>query len=495
MASHLNPEASAMLDTPWTLGELVGTLRPGYQVVGTAVSITVSQVSIDSRLTSEGSLFVAFKGERADGHDHVLEAISAGARVALVERPISGIPMLDLTADGPATLDAYAVAVRVPSTLIALQTLARAHRLAHPTLRVFGITGSVGKTTTKEAVAAVLSARYATLKSSGNMNNEIGLPLTLLSLSGRHQVAVLEMGMYALGEIAQLCDIARPEAGVVTNVGPVHLERLGTIERIAQAKSELIRALPEDGWAVLNGDDARVRAMAELSAAPAVTYGLKKENDVVAEDISSLGAKGTSFTVRVHNHLLRDHLDAPNAQLWTPMLGRHAAMPALAAVTVGLIEGLSWDEIARGLAQTGQGIRLVLKTTPSGIQILDDTYNASPASTLAALETLQVIPGRHIAVLGDMLELGSYEEKGHRKVGKACPRYADFLLTVGTRARWIAEAAGEAGMATAQIRSVQDVQAAIASLQALLRPGDVVLIKGSRGMAMERIVAAIERWE
>ncbi len=479
-----------------TLGKDVFTLAYALRQLGApraiegAEAVRLEQVCIDSRQAREGSLFVALPGERTDGHLYVAQAFAAGAKAALIQREVPGVPTLDLAAAHlPERVEAP-IAIRVENTLAALQRLAKAYRRDHPHLRVIGVTGSVGKTTAKEAIAAVLAQRFVTLKNEGNANNEIGLPLTLLTLTPRYERAVLEMAMYALGEIALLCDLAQPALGVVMNVGPTHLERLGSIERIAQAKAELVQALPPEGLAILNGDDPRVRAMAALSAAPVVTFGLGPENDLCALDVQTLGLGGIVFELAVQTERFPQ---APQeAALRTPLLGRHAVMPALAAVAVGLAEGLTWEEITRGLEAMGGGPRLVPKRLSSGALLLDDTYNASPASCQAALDLLASLAGRRIAVLGDMLELGDYEREAHREVGALCASRVEHLLTVGHRARWIAESAREAGLPPQDITMVETNQEALDWLKTFLREGDVVLIKGSRGMAMEEIVYGLE---
>jgi len=383
------------------------------------------------------------------------------------------------------------VEVVVPDCLAALQRFAVGLRGRYADLRVVSVTGSVGKTTVKEAVAAVLAVRHNTLKSAGNYNNEIGLPLTLTCLGPEHRYAVLEMGMYALGEIAALCAMARPQVGVVTNVRPVHLERLGTIERIARAKAELVTSLPADGVAVLNGDDSRVAAMADLTEARVVTWGQGKDNMVTAQRVVGLGLDGVSFVARVRSagDLIESRTEHP---IQLRMLGQHAVMAALPAIAVGLVEGLSWEEMARGLWEQGHGLRLLPKAGIRGTMILDDCYNASPSSTCAALDLASTLPGRHVAVLGDMLELGTAEASGHLLVGEHCAHTADLVIAVGERAKGIAEGALAAGLSMECIHSVGDNEDAISILQETLAEGDTILIKGSRGMAMERIVNALE---
>ena len=344
----------------------------------------------------------------------------------------------------------------------------------------------MGKTTTKELVAGVLGTRYRTLKTEGNYNNEIGLPLMLLKLAPAHERAVLEMGFYQPGEIKFLCDLARPHVGVVTNVYPVHLERAGSLEAIARGKAELVEALPPapDGVAVLNADDPLVLAMRSVTRARVITYGLDSEADVWAGEIESLGLGGIRFEL----HHRREAL-----QVRVPMLGRHSVHTALRAAAVGLAEDLTWDEIIGGLQSLGaMQLRLVAVTGPDGSVILDDTYNASPESVVAALNLLAELDGRRVAVLGDMLELGSYEHVGHRLVGRRARDAAHLLVTVGPRARIIADEAREAGMPAGDVVELADSDAALAYLRQNIRRGDVVLLKASRGVRLDQLVPALE---
>jgi UDP-N-acetylmuramoyl-tripeptide--D-alanyl-D-alanine ligase len=443
----------------------------------------LSSVVIDSRLATPGGMFVALRGERQDGHDFVANAFSRGAVAAIVERelPIE-CQVLDTRQlfEGPTESVNLPLCLLVDDSLAALQRFAAFWR-AKFKVRVIGVTGSVGKTMTKEMTYAVLKRRFHTLKSEGNYNNEIGLPLTLLQLTPDYERVVVEMGMYDVGEITLLAEIARPVVGVVTNVGPVHLERLGTVERIAQAKAELVQALPADGVAILNGDDPYVRPMAEMTAARSFFYGLQADCDLWASDIQSHGLEGVHFQL---------HYQGETIHARVPLLGRHSVHTALRATSVGLVEGESWDEIIGGLQDTVQ-LRLVIVPGVNGSTLLDDTYNSSPASAIAALNLLNELEGRKIAVLGDMLELGSYEEEGHRKVGRRVVDVAAMLVAVGTRGRIIGEEALACGMPTDRAYLAEDNAQAIAWLRTIVAPGDVILVKGSRGMTMEEIVAAL----
>jgi UDP-N-acetylmuramoyl-tripeptide--D-alanyl-D-alanine ligase len=350
---------------------------------------------------------------------------------------------------------------------------------------VVGVTGSVGKSTSKEAIAAVLSQRFETLKSAANLNNEIGLPLSVLKLTARHQYAVLEMGFYVPGEIAQLCEIARPQIGVLTNIGTVHAERAGSQEAIALGKGELVEALPPApaGIAILNYDDPFIRPMKSRTNAQVFYYGMNPAADLWADGVESLGLSGICF---------RLHHKSETVVVQTPMIGRHSVETALRAAAVGLVAGLTWDEIIRGLQENSAPLRLVAARAKNGALILDDSYNAAPESTLAALDLLEDLPGRRIAVLGDMLELGQYERVGHQKVGERTCEVADILITLGQRAHIIAEAAANAGMNSAAIHEYDQIGPVVDWLKQNLSAGDVALIKGSHGLRMDQIVATLE---
>lgn len=443
----------------------------------------VSSFVVDSREATPGSVFIAFRGENVDGHDFVADAFARGAVAALIQRPVAGDWATIDARSGQAALDRLPVCILVEDTLRALQQIAGAWRARFNT-RLIGITGSVGKTSTKELTAAVLSQRYRTLKSEGNQNNEIGVPLTLLNLRPEHERVVVEMGMYAQGEIDLLCDLARPAVGVVTMIGPVHLERLGSIEAIVAAKRELVAALPDDGVAVLNLDDPRVMDMAAYTRARVFTYGLDRGADVWADQIESMGLDGVRFTLHHRDEALAVRV---------PLLGRHSVHTALRAAAVGLIEGLRWEEIVAGLGGLSSQLRLVVIPGPRNSLLIDDTYNSSPDSALAALNLLSDLDGRRIAVLGDMLELGDAEFQAHRMVGRRAAEVADALITVGRRARTIGREALGAGMASTQVQMVEDAPESVGLLEELIRPGDVILIKGSLGMRMDRIVSALGR--
>jgi UDP-N-acetylmuramoyl-tripeptide--D-alanyl-D-alanine ligase len=457
------------------------------------------EVVTDSREVEPGALFVALQGERTDGHHYLPDVIARGARGALVSRAaveqrreaLSGVSRPWAIVD-PATAEGLADAppdtcllIAVDDPLMAVQRLAVYHR-GQLTPTVVGITGSVGKTSTKEVVAAVLGRRYRTLKSKRSFNSEATLPTSLLRITADHEVAVLELGMWVPGEIRFLARLARPQVGIVTNVGPSHLERAGSIEAIANAKAELPESLPEDGWCILNADDPRVAAMAGRTHAQVFTYGQAEGADLRADAIQSFGLDGIAFTA---------HHGGVSVPLRLPLIGRHSVYTALAAASAGLVLGLSWHEIIAGLCDEEARPRISVLAARGGATIIDDTYNAAPASALAALDILADLPGRKLAVLGDMLELGAVEEAGHHEVGRRAAAVADMLITVGERARWYGAAAREAGMGAERVLSFDSNAAAAAALEGLLQPGDQLLIKGSRGMEMEQIVAALRQPE
>src|SRR5512143_2374748 len=467
----------------FTLADLIEGLA------GRRPSSAVQQIRrfvIDSREAGPGDVFVAFRGEKTDGHLYVADAFRRGAVAAIVEQEV---PIEALLVDLRHNVTQRAIKqwtlptiFRVDNSLIALQELARWWRARLTDLRVIGITGSVGKSSTKELIATVLERDYTVLKSEGNLNNEIGLPLTLLQLEPKHRRAVLEMGMYARGEIARLADLAQPIVGVVTNVGPVHLERLGSIEAIAEAKAELVQALPPEGTAILNYDDERARAMRDKTPAQVLTYGLSPQADLWADEIASEGLEGIHFTL---------HYRSEEFHVQVPLLGRHSVHTSLRAAAVGLAEGMTWDHILEGLQDRRAQLRLVAVPGPNGSTILDDSYNASPASMIAALNLLAELNGRKIAVLGDMLELGEYEDEGHRMVGLRAIDVSDVLVTVGELGRIIAQEALNYGMAPDHVKSCATNEEATAYLSAIVQSGDMILIKGSRGLHMEDIVNAL----
>ena len=458
------PDAAAPALTPDDLLQLTGgrlLARSSRPIRGAAV---------DSRLVAPGQMFVALPGERTDGHAHVPQAIERGAAAVLLTRPpVDAAALGDVTvlrvADGGAALGAVAAGWRRRFTPL-----------------VVGITGSIGKTSTKEAVAAVLGAARETLRTEGNMNNEIGLPLTLLRLGPEHEAAVLEMGMYVGGEIAELAAMARPSIGVVTAVQPVHLSRIGSLEAVEQAKGELLEALPADGAAILNEDDPIVARMDDRSAARALRYGFAKTADVRAEGVESAGIAGMRFLLRT---------PAGERPVAIPVPGRLSVHNALAGAAVGHAAGLPLDTIVEALVGGWAAPHRVELVRLKGATVVDDSYNASPGSMLAALDLLSGLPGRRVAVLGTMLELGEGHDAGHVAVGEAAGRTVELLIVVGPEAGGIVEGARGAGLDAGRIRHVADVEAALDVLRPRLRDDDAVLVKASRGIGLDRLVDAL----
>ena len=438
------------------------------------------RAAVDSRLVRDGFLFVALAGERTDGHRFTGAAAAAGAAAFLVghvpDRAAGEAP-LDLLGD--------VTVVLVPDALRGLQAVAAAWRRRFAPL-VVGVTGSIAKTSTKEAVAAVLALRLATLRSEGNRNNEVGLPLTVLELGPEHEAAVLEMGMYTGGEIRDLAAIAAPSIGIVTTVQPVHLARIGTIEAIEDAKAELVEALPaasEGGVAILNADDFRVRRMAARTRARVLTYGFAGDADVRATDVASAGFDGMRFTLVT---------PAASAPVAIRGLGRMAVHNALAGVAAGLAAGMALDEIVPGLTEGGSAPHRSAVLRAGGVTIVDDAYNASPGSMRAALELLADLPGRPVAILGEMRELGAAHDAGHREVGELAGDTLDLLVVVdggpGGVAAGIADGARASGLAPDRVIAAADAASAVELLVPRLAPGDVVLVKASRGVELERAV-------
>ena len=452
------------------------------------LDLPISSVVIDSRQASPGSLFVALQGEQTDGHEYVQNAFDDGAVLALVHKQVSDkhqtldLRQSDITYEGINT--DLPLCLLVEDTLQSLQNFAAYWRAEHP-VRTIGITGSVGKTTTKELTASLLSQKFNVLKNPGNRNNEIGLPLTLLELEDRHEVAVLEMGFYVPGEIRTLCEIAKPQIGVLTNIGTVHAERAGSQEIIAKGKAELVEMLPPgpEGIAILNMDDAYIRAMAAQTRADVFTYGIEQKADLMAAEIEANGLNGIScnLTFQGQTHRVR-----------SPLLGAFSAYTILRAAAVALKEGLDWEAIEAGIADSQIDLRMRQFSSPIGAVILDDTYNASPASTTAALKFLGDLKGRKIAILGDMLELGQYERSGHYEVGKLAAKIAEVLILVGERSKTIAESALEAGFSEEHIHWHPNAMDARETALKVVQNGDVVLIKGSNSMRMGQITAALE---
>jgi len=465
---------AGIADSLWFTAEDLRRLTGGRLLRTSARPIRGA--AVDSRLVGEGQIFVALPGEQTDGHRYIAEAATAGAAALVVSRPV---PAEVLDALGDVTV------LAVPDGMIALGALAAGWRARFDPL-VVGVTGSIAKTSTKEAVADVLATTFRTLRNEGNQNNEIGLPLTLLRLGPDHRAAVLEMGMYATGEIADLARMARPKIGVVTAVHGVHLSRMGSLAAIERAKGELVEALPSDGVAVLNQDDRRVRRMADRTAARVLTYGLSADADVTADEVASAGFEGMRFTLRLPPSRGGRPVRLP-ARI--PGLGQLSVHNALAAAAVGHAAGVDPAQIVHALASGWSAEHRGQIARIGRVTVIDDAYNASPPSVTAALDMLAGLPGRRIAVLGEMLELGKGSVTGHREVGTAAAATVDLLIVVGRgNASLIAAGARAAGLDASRIIEARDREAALDLLRARLRDGDVVLIKASRGVELDLLV-------
>lgn len=423
--------------------------------------------AFDSRLVRDSEVFFALRDQR-DGHDFVADAFAHGAAAAVVERPIAGLP-------------ADAVVVQVASSQHALRALAERVRARQP-IPTVGITGNVGKTTAKEAVAAALGARYRVLKTSASFNNEIGVPLTLLGLEPSHEVAVIEMGFYLPGEIADLCALVRPRVGVITRipVKPVHFSRTPSVEAIAAGKAELIESLPADGVALLNADDRVVRDLGPRTRARVVLFGESEDAALRATDVRTSGVDGLRFTATY---------EGQSTDVKVPLPGRHIVVAALAALGSARALGVPLEEAAIALGTLEQPRHRMEIRRARGLTVIDDSYNASPAAVMAALAVLREVRGRRIAVIGDMLELGTLSADAHEEVGREAARSTDVLVGVGELARTSVDAAKRAGLRETHV--VADGAEALVLLKRLQRPDDTILVKGSHSLALDRLADAL----
>jgi UDP-N-acetylmuramoyl-tripeptide--D-alanyl-D-alanine ligase len=451
----------------------------GGRLAGQAPDAAFAGVGTDSRAVAEGQLFVALTGPNFDGHDYVAKALAAGAAGAIVRQGFS-LPNMP-----------EACLVEVADTLSALGDLAHAWRDEHDAL-VAGLTGSNGKTTTKEMLAAILKQRHRVLATKGNFNNLIGLPLTLMQLDETHTACVLEMGMNAVGEIARLTAIAAPEVGLITNVGPAHIGFLGSLEAIARAKAELYAGLTPAATAVVNLDDPLLAPYAKSlvagSACRVLTFGLgeKTKAMVKARDVSALGGR-QAFTLELPQAApVRVRLAVP---------GRHNVANALAAAATAHALGQGPEAIQAGLEEFRQVPgRLTIIARPGRPTLIDDSYNANPASLAAGLEALAVIASgrRRALILGDMYELGEHAPALHRDCGRdAAASGVELVLALGAQAKQVAQGAAEGGLAPGKALAFTDMADLLAAAHELLSEFDVVLVKGSRAMAMERAVKAL----
>lgn len=469
----------------------------GKQLSGSA-SLCISGVSTDSRTINPGELFIPLRGERFDGHDFVSSALGQGAAAVLIEEHMVSDIKARLMGDGLWEREPNIIVVA--DTLLALQEIARGYRgLFEP--QVIAITGSTGKTTTKDMTASITAKVGPTLKSPENYNNEIGLPLTLLQLEPRHKIVVVEMGMRGPGQIRALTKLAMPSIGVITNIGTVHLELLGSQRAIQRAKQELVETMEPGSTIVLNADDPLVREMAEVAIdkkviyygwqmtthdQPNLTPDCTDASLLTATHLVSHGAKGISFTLCYRERAIEIQLPVP---------GRYQVSNALAAAAAAIAAGASLVDVQMGLAKaTLSTMRMQLIPWLDGGLVINDAYNANPTSMVGALNTAQEIAaGRPlILVLGDMLELGQLSEEAHLDIGRqAAELKPAYLVCVGANAKGFAEGAMEAGMSSGKIVECKDHIIAKKIVPQLANPGDVILVKGSRGIALENVVQAL----
>jgi len=432
----------------------------------------VRRLWTDSRTVRRGDLFVALTGERFEGHRFVAEALRNGAVGALVQHGFK--------------LPGTALLIEVDEPLRAFQNLALAHRRRFD-IPVVAVSGSNGKTTTKDMIAAILSERFVTLKTDGNLNNHIGVPQTLLRLTARHQAAVIEMGISGQGDMARLCEIAEPTHGVLTNIGEAHLETLGDVRAVARAKGEMLDALPEAGTAVLNADDAFYGDLCARAHGPVRSFGFSRKADVRALHVEALALSSTTVRLAVRGR-------ARPFSISLAIGGAHNVSNALAAVAAALTVGVGERAIRAGLSRYRPAAMRSQARRWQGVTVLQDCYNANPVSMRAALRWLTESKGtgRAIAVLGDMLELGGATHQAHRDIGAEVARLGtDYLVTVGALASEITQGAVGAGMPSNHVVAAKDHDAVAARLRGILRKGDVVLLKGSRGARMELVWEAL----
>jgi len=455
-------------------------IAAGGKIICGAASTVVDGVSTDTRADCEGKLFIPLCGVNFDGHDFIDAAVAKGARIVLTSRELAA----DKYASGAVTI------VRVADTQAALSKLAAWYRIKFKPL-VVGITGSVGKTTTKEMIALVLSKKYDVLKSKGNYNNEIGLPLTVFGLTREHTALVLEMGMNRPGEIGRLSRIARPDIAVITNIGYAHIERFGTKQNILKAKLEIIEGLSKNGTVFLNGDDILLKGLMGLIDRPVVYYGIDESLDVIGTDARIRGEQELEFEFLWQE---RNYSVVINAA------GIHNIHNALAAIAVGLQNGVPPKLIVEALAEFQSGkLRMNIGAIGTN-RIINDAYNANPQSMVAAINVLAGIAGgRKIAVLGDMLELGEHANDHHREVGRyLADNGVDILIAVGAHAQEVVRGACDIGggrpdgAGKVECHAFGGHDGVVDCIMRLIRPDDVILIKGSRGMSMELIAESIE---
>ena len=450
--------------TPRRIAQVCGGVYHGTEETAER---EVSSITTDSRQAAEGCLFVAVKGERVDGHDFIPSVFEKGALCVIAEH------------EPEAAEGAW---IQVESSLQAIKDMAEFYR-QQLAVRVVGITGSVGKTSTKEVIASVLSEKYHVLKTLGNFNNELGLPLTVFRLREEHQVAVLEMGISDFGEMHRLSKIARPDVCVMTNIGQCHLEFLKDRDGILRAKSEIFDYLAEDGTVILNGDDDKLSAIKEVKGIRPVFFGVESGREIYADEIEPKGLKGIRCRI---------HAGEESISVLIPIPGYHMVLNALAAAAVGLTMGLTMEQIRAGiekLQSLGGRFHIIEK---GNMLIIDDCYNANPVSMKASLDVLKDAEHRKVAILGDMFELGEHAAELHASVGcHAAENEIDLLICVGDASRHMAEAAFQTG-GCGEVLQVPTLAALLEVLPRLIQEDDTILVKASHGMHFEKVVERLQ---
>jgi len=453
-----------------TIGQIIDAT--GGSLTSGDLGIIVSGVTTDSRKVVPGDLFIALIGENHDGHDYIDIAMEQGCAAVMVSRPVPRLV-------APASQLSVAC-VQVPDTLKGLQDLARDY-IARFSLKKIAVTGSTGKTTTKEMLYAIFSEKYKTVRNIGNFNNHIGLPLTIMTVDEEHEAGIFEMGMSGLGEIDLMAHILKPDVGVITNIGLSHVEKLGTQENILKAKLEIANYFTDNGLLIVNGDDDFLRGIAnnELDF-DVITVGCTSGCDARILAVKDFGEEGIRFDLEVQEKVESFTLRMP---------GRHNAYNAALAVTTGLVYDIDMATAARGLSKMAPPDKRLCVRQAGPLKVIDDTYNASPDSMKAAIDVLaSAAGGRRVAILADMLELGDFEENYHLEIGSyAAAKKIDLLIAVGEKAKNIYLGARDM-MPEGHALHFDDRDSLLGNIGGILRAGDVVLVKGSRGMAMDQVV-------
>lgn len=451
-----------------TLKNITRALRGNYFGKEKNLSIEITDISIDSRKIREGSLFIPIKGQRADGHDYIESTLKNGALCSLSEKKL------------PKELEPY---ILVDSTLQAIKDLAEYYRMQLD-IKVIGITGSVGKTSTKEMIASVLEQKYKVLKTKGNFNNEIGLPLTIFSITEEHEIAVVEMGISDFGEMHRLSKAARPDICVITNIGCCHLENLKDLKGVLKAKSEIFDFISEKGSVVLNGDDPLLSEIETIKGISPIFYGLGKENQITAENIQNKGLKGNSCTIT--------HPEG-SFEVLVPVPGNHMVYNALAAVAAGRLCGLSDTQIKKGIEsmETISGRFHIIEA--EAFTIIDDCYNANPVSMRASLDVLAQASGRKVCILGDMFELGLEEKKLHEETGRyAGEKKIDVIFCVGELSSHMARGA-RSSMENSSVYYFSSKEELLKEINKYLKKEDTILIKASHAMEFEKLTQYLKK--